>query len=528
MIDSREMRPKTSSAPAGRRPSRLLLLVILIVAALGATAVVLVVRERQVRRAVYGRELLERAERTSERVGRFFVDIRKVLFKLQSWGGSGLLVLADREALHRSMGPELLALDQANSLSLVAANGSEFRLERSETGETRIVPEREGGSARSAEWYRGALGQEESGTPFWTDLESRTGGSGEATAAISWDDGGEPGMAHVAAIHLSQEAVLELVREIPLTPSGLALFPAEEGGSLVWTSTREGERFESATLSRIYAAGDETSSLIVDVLVDWKRRGRPRGESSRLRRGERTWWYHFRTLDDPELHRDLGLVLPQDELDPLVETVTGPLTYLLFAVLALGALALVGIAVGYHRRLARLERGAGLVKLPEPELREAVAAGESERLEFKSTLRWNLKTNKPDRAIETAWLKTVVAFLNSEGGTLLVGVDDDGSAVGAARDGFRNEDKYLLHVNNLIHKHVGLEFARYLSFDLRPFDGEKILVLDVLPAPEPAFLRREDEEDFYVRVGPASRRLPLSRTLEYLKERRRVRRPRLD
>jgi hypothetical protein len=107
-------------------------------------------------------------------------------------------------------------------------------------------------------------------------------------------------------------------------------------------------------------------------------------------------------------------------------------------------------------------------------------------------------------------------------------VDDGGAAVGAGRDGFRNEDRFLLHVNNLIHEHVGLEFARYLRFDLRPLGGERILVLDVRPSPEPAFLRHDEEEDFYVRVGPASRRLPLSRTLEYLKERKKGRRRPLD
>ena len=45
-----------------------------------------------------------------------------------------------------------------------------------------------------------------------------------------------------------------------------------------------------------------------------------------------------------------------------------------------------------------------------------ISSGESERLEFKSTLRWNLKTGRPEKGIEKAWLKSVVAFLNSDGG----------------------------------------------------------------------------------------------------------------
>ena len=74
-------------------------------------------------------------------------------------------------------------------------------------------------------------------------------------------------------------------------------------------------------------------------------------------------------------------------------------------------------------------------------------------------------------------MKTVVAFLNSDGGTLLVGVSDDGKIVGCSEDGFRNHDKYLLHVTNLVQRHIGVEFSRYLRYDLRPIEGESILEL---------------------------------------------------
>ena len=81
-------------------------------------------------------------------------------------------------------------------------------------------------------------------------------------------------------------------------------------------------------------------------------------------------------------------------------------------------------------------------------LARIIQQGENDQVEFKSTLRWNLKSDRSERVIEKAWLKTVVAFLNSSGGTLIVGVDDDGTILGIAPDRFDNEDKYLLHVNN--------------------------------------------------------------------------------
>ncbi|MEA1951818.1 MAG: putative DNA binding domain-containing protein, partial [Planctomycetota bacterium] len=90
-------------------------------------------------------------------------------------------------------------------------------------------------------------------------------------------------------------------------------------------------------------------------------------------------------------------------------------------------------------------------------LGELAGGGESEQVEFKSTLRWNLHTGKPDKRIENACLKTVAAYLNSDGGVLLVGIDDEGRAVGLEPDQFANEDKLLLHWNGLIAKSIGPE-----------------------------------------------------------------------
>jgi predicted HTH transcriptional regulator len=66
---------------------------------------------------------------------------------------------------------------------------------------------------------------------------------------------------------------------------------------------------------------------------------------------------------------------------------------------------------------------------------ELIKRGESKSLEFKSTLRWSLKENRrDDKGVTHAALKTIAAFLNTEGGDLLIGVADDGSIVGIERD----------------------------------------------------------------------------------------------
>ncbi len=150
---------------------------------------------------------------------------------------------------------------------------------------------------------------------------------------------------------------------------------------------------------------------------------------------------------------------------------------------------------------------------------EIIARGESDQVEFKSTLRWNLKTDRSERVIEKAWLKTVVAFLNSSGGTLVVGVDDDGAILGIEPDQFENEDKYLLHVNNRLQQHVGLAHCACIRYYLAATEGRRVLVVHCRPSSQPVFLKMGKEEEFFIRVGPGSRKLSMSEVVAYVSQR---------
>ena len=75
---------------------------------------------------------------------------------------------------------------------------------------------------------------------------------------------------------------------------------------------------------------------------------------------------------------------------------------------------------------------------------ELVKEREGTTIEFKSTLRTNMHTGEKDPKMELAVLKTIAAFLNMNGGTLIVGVSDDGEPVGVEADKFPDEDKMNL------------------------------------------------------------------------------------
>ena len=151
--------------------------------------------------------------------------------------------------------------------------------------------------------------------------------------------------------------------------------------------------------------------------------------------------------------------------------------------------------------------------------KELIENGEDDNTEFKSTLRYNLYTQKPDKAIENASLKTLVAFMNSEGGTLLIGVGDDGELLGLEADKFQNHDKRLLHLTHLVESRIGSLFVKFLHFTIEQVSEQEILRIDCWPATMPAYLDDGNKEHFYIRNGPSTTDLKLSKVYLYIKER---------
>jgi hypothetical protein len=146
-----------------------------------------------------------------------------------------------------------------------------------------------------------------------------------------------------------------------------------------------------------------------------------------------------------------------------------------------------------------------------------IGEGEGDTIEFKSTLRWDIRAGKTNPAIERSCLKTISAFLNSKGGSLLIGVRDDGSIEGIATDKFANEDKFLLHLWTLVRICLGRDFSPYIRTRLEKAEEATICVVDCRPSNRPVFLRQPGfAEEMYIRVGPSSNALDISEALKYI------------
>ncbi|MBU2562170.1 MAG: ATP-binding protein [Nanoarchaeota archaeon] len=151
------------------------------------------------------------------------------------------------------------------------------------------------------------------------------------------------------------------------------------------------------------------------------------------------------------------------------------------------------------------------------EVLKLIQKGENEDVEFKSTLRTNLHTKEVDKEVEKSTLKTIVAFLNSKGGTLLIGVSDKGEITGIEKDNFQSNDKFTLHFTNLIKERIGNESFSYLDSEIVLIEGKTIMKVECIKSGVPLFLKSGKEEEFYARIGPGSSKLGGSKLIEYIK-----------
>jgi rubredoxin len=159
-----------------------------------------------------------------------------------------------------------------------------------------------------------------------------------------------------------------------------------------------------------------------------------------------------------------------------------------------------------------------LAFFPQESVSGLVEAGESATLEFKSTLRWDLRQNKKNDEITYAVLKTIAAFANTEGGCLLLGVADDGRAIGIESDNFQSEDKYLLHLTTMIKTTMGTNVAALVQSEFDVFEGKRVCVVRCRKSGEPVYLKMKGgDERFFIRTGPSSAQLSPSELVSYMR-----------
>jgi hypothetical protein len=150
-----------------------------------------------------------------------------------------------------------------------------------------------------------------------------------------------------------------------------------------------------------------------------------------------------------------------------------------------------------------------------PSVKEILKEEENRYLEFKSSLRWDYRQEKVNPELEKVIMKTIAAFGNTDGGILLIGVDDDKNLIGLEKD-FQtlkktDADYYEVHLRNIMHKLMGVKYvSKYIRTEFEKVEDQKLICkIKVMSAKEPLYLKYTNkngqvEEKFYVRSGNSS------------------------
>jgi uncharacterized membrane protein len=184
-----------------------------------------------------------------------------------------------------------------------------------------------------------------------------------------------------------------------------------------------------------------------------------------------------------------------------------------------GVILSVAAAALFTTLQSRSEEIQRLSTALEGDLGTLIAQGESASLEFKSSFRWDLRENKPNRALEAVVLKTLAGYMNSNGGTLLIGVADDGTIVGLKHDYQTlkkpDRDGFEQVLMTAVATKLGADACRSLQIVFHTVQAEEVCRAIVAPAHRPVYIRDGDNTRFYLRTGVSTRELNVQEAIDY-------------
>ena len=336
------------------------------------------------------------------------------------------------------------------------------------------------------------------------------------TGVTRWQD--RDNQQYILAFDVTLPGIAQNIAKATVYPDDIT-FLISPNGEIILPPGKHPDIKGSSEVGSLYVPGEVEDHIIFDTIAHWNQTNRPLNQPASFSKHNRIWRYKIFVLEGYKNSVFAGIIVPEKKL---IDIINENIAFL-FSVIAVFILLAVFISRILVRKYAHQLRDLPKTSISKSdfsnEIYRLLREGESETLEFKSTMRKNLKTGKNGKEIEIAWLKGLVGFMNSKGGILLIGIDDDSNILGIEADEFANEDKLMLHFKNLISQHIGLEFSKFINLAIGTIDDKTIIVVECERADRPVFLHNKNEEAFYIRSGPASVNLSISKVIRYIENR---------
>ncbi len=453
----------------------------------------------------------------------FFSTIEEKLTIVRDWGKNGVLDSRDTISLNKKFFPFINRQQRISGVLLADNIGWEyFLLHKNNKWLTRITQPKGPGAIsvyttwkqpnkkisgyekpthydpRKRPWFHHSY----AGDIFWTSPYSFVNsGKKGITASISWETPAKKNSFFVFGIDISLAQIQQLMHRDKRKDGGIIFLVNTADNSVLPVNKSVGNK-----------GGVDMEKLLSPLVHKWKSADRPVLETIRFSYRAKQWLGSLQPLATDRSIFWIGVAAPEKELLENLHNTLFRIDLTDFLVATAGGVLLLFLIWkngGYQQaEPTQID--------PVVRLHALINRGEGAEVEFKSTVRTNLKTGKKGKEIEFAWLKSVVAFMNSKGGTLLIGVDDTGRIIGLEADDFANNDRCLLHIKNVINQHVGAEFSAFVNIFLLSSEEKNILMIEVVRAGRPVFLKIGKNEEFYIRSGPSSVKLSPSQMISYV------------
>lgn len=158
-----------------------------------------------------------------------------------------------------------------------------------------------------------------------------------------------------------------------------------------------------------------------------------------------------------------------------------------------------------------------------PSFAELAQLGESLTVEFKSSMIHSYREDVPQKVITGSVIKTIAAFLNSEGGTLVIGADDDAHPLGIAVDLDEKNftlDSYENFIMTTIATAIDPVAAARCRVRFENVGDAVVCLVDVEPSSRPIYATTDKgKEMFFMRTGNSTRSLDTRDVVAYIQER---------
>lgn len=166
---------------------------------------------------------------------------------------------------------------------------------------------------------------------------------------------------------------------------------------------------------------------------------------------------------------------------------------------------------------------ADLEKERDTTVDDLVARGESQLQEFKSSMKWDYKAGNANKELAKEVVIAVAAFLNTDGGSLVIGVKDGGEVLGIEKDlslmGNKGLDGFQLAFANAVKTYLGEDIGPLLKLDFAKKERKTVAIVTCPPCHRPVFVKEEKGSEFYARSASSSQRLDAEATNSYINAR---------